>query len=47
MVSGAKKAEIVSRVYQAAPDPHLPATLIAPRNKPIWFMDKAAANLLK
>ena len=42
MASGAEKAEIISRVYQAAPDPSLPATLIAPIHPPIWFMDQAA-----
>jgi len=43
MASGAAKADIISRVFQAAPDPRLPTTLIAPIHKPIWFLDQAAA----
>lgn len=46
MASGADKADIVSRVYQAPSNSDLPATLIVPRHKPIWFIDAAAARLL-
>ncbi|NQV42899.1 MAG: 6-phosphogluconolactonase [Candidatus Marinimicrobia bacterium] len=46
MATGVGKADIISRVYQAPPNPELPATLIAPRHTPIWFVDKAAASLL-
>jgi 6-phosphogluconolactonase len=46
MASGAGKADIISRVFQAAPNSELPATLIDPLNKPVWFMDQAAAGLL-
>ncbi|MBC8192019.1 MAG: 6-phosphogluconolactonase [Candidatus Marinimicrobia bacterium] len=46
MASGVGKADIISRVYQALPNPELPASLIAPRHKPIWFIDRVAASLL-
>ena len=46
MAGGAEKADIISRVYQARPNPELPATLLAPRHEPIWFIDTAAASLL-
>ncbi len=41
-----EKADIISRVFQAAPNPDIPATLIDPQQKPIWYLDQAAASLL-
>lgn len=46
LASGAEKADIVSRVHGAEPNPDLPVTLIDPLHKPLWFIDQAAASLL-
>lgn len=46
LASGSSKAEILSKVYHANPNPDLPATLIDPVNKPIWFIDEDAAQLI-
>ena len=46
LAGGSEKAEIISRVYRASPDPLLPATLIDPLHKPMWYIDQAAACLL-
>ncbi|HJU73796.1 MAG TPA: 6-phosphogluconolactonase [Gemmatimonadaceae bacterium] len=46
MVTGSQKARTVERIHREPPDPQVPASMVkAPRI--VWFLDKAAAALLK
>jgi len=46
MASGASKAEIIKTILKKGPDTRFPASLIAPPQPPVWYLDQAAASLL-
>jgi 6-phosphogluconolactonase len=46
IASGASKAEIIKTILKKGPDPRFPASLIAPPQPPVWYLDQAAASLL-